>query len=112
MSSARYPKTYGNGHYSRTAGGAWVYTATGELVPGAVDLRVRGRWVMWAPELHPENLLPAARAAECVGMKPGSFRRMLTRGCGPEPVAHVGWSPVWTRGVLEAWQRARAARED
>lgn len=104
-------RTYGNGHYTRSPGGTWTYTATGEPVHGAEDLRVQGKMLMWAPELHPDALLTVERAAALCGVKTASFRRMLARGQVPPPVLHVGYSPVWTAGVLDVWMRTRPAAQ-
>jgi hypothetical protein len=103
-------RSYGNGHYTKKAGGAWVYTLTGDPVPGAVDMRLGKKRVMWAPELHPEALLNVDAAAALVGIKPASWRREVGRGQAPAAVLHVGFTPVWTVGVIQAWLKKRRER--
>lgn len=106
---AKTVMTYGNGHYVRR-GGVWCYARTEEPVPGAEDVRLNGRTVMAAPELHPDALLTIEQAAEMCGVKPESWRRMTSRGQCPEPVLRFGSSPVWTRPILDIWMARRPGR--
>jgi len=93
--------TYGHGHYVRR--GVWCYALTGAPVPGAVDLQIRGRIVISAPELHPDELLDTADAAKYWGCALGSWRQYVGRGSVPRPVLYLAGSPFWTRGVIDEW---------
>lgn len=100
---------YGNGHYERIDG-VWRYTLTGQRVPNARTVRVRGRMVLAAPELHPEALVDNAEAAKLCSLTPESWRSYVARGLAPAPVLRLAASPFWTTGVLAAWLSKRPGR--
>jgi len=84
-------------------GGRWRYGINGRPVPNAKSMRVEGRLVPFAPELHPAALLSSERAAERAGYSSASWRSLVARGAAPLPVLRLSNAPVWTVGVIDAW---------
>lgn len=95
-------EAFGNGHYYFKAG-RWRYRINGRPVPHAKTMRVEGRLVPIAPELHPAALLSSERAAERAGYSSASWRSLVARGAAPAPVLRLANAPAWTVGVIDAW---------
>ena len=62
---------------------------------------------MTAPELAPDRLLDLEAVARATGVERATMRAYLARGQGPEPVAHLGGSPMFTRPVVRHWSESR-----
>ena len=78
------------------------------LVPRADwQQRARVSLGMTAPELAPDRLLDLEAVARATGVERATMRAYIARGQGPEPVAHLGGSPMFTRPVVRHWSEAR-----
>lgn len=63
------------------------------------------------------ELLTVAQCADLIGVAPGSWRVMVSRGLAPaaddpgDPEVHPKRrNPRWSRASVEAWQAARPGR--
>lgn len=61
--------------------------------------------------LHLDELLDSRAAAERAGVAWASWRKYVSRGRAPKPIARVGEAPVWTRAQIDDWLAAREDRE-
>lgn len=78
------------------------------LVPRAEwQKRAKEPLGMTAPELAPDRLLDLEAVARATGVERATMRAYLARGQGPEPVAYLGGSPMFTRPVVRHWSEAR-----
>jgi hypothetical protein len=98
-----------NNTYYKDDEGRWRYTASGELVPGAVDL---GDGTFMAPELLPDRLLGYDGVARVLRIKPSTARTYYLRPPSgahplPAPVTTIGGSPVWPEPIIRYWQQTR-----
>lgn len=101
-----------NGTYERDSEGTWRYW-WGEPVPGATDVRDKGRTVgMLAPELCPELLADAQAVVAHFGWAggAGTLSTYLARGRFPRPVVKVGQCGAWTWPVIRHYERTRPWR--
>ena len=55
------------------------------------------------------DLITAAQAGEMIGVTARTFRSYSARGIAdcPEPVMHVGRTPLWDRQAVQEWHDAR-----
>lgn len=56
-----------------------------------------------------EDLMTAAEVAEMLRIKPRTWHSYVSRGDAgaPQPVKHIGRTPVWDRAEIKAWQAGR-----
>lgn len=49
-------------------------------------------------------------AAALAGVAPDTFSAYVSRGRAPQPVEHVGSTPLWSDTEIRAWLRLRPGR--